>query len=161
MPPEKKESQEKSSSWFKKLRKIVVLSLTPITALGALFSTGISHVPKLAEAQETIQTYWPTRLPPIEDAPSRTKLQNYKISLIQMILRQLDFNPGPIDGTLGPNTREALRKFQISHALAVTGQADDKTLEALGLKKFTISRFEDFLFSHDYVFYHEVKMLDV
>lgn len=40
---------------------------------------------------------------------------------IQFALRQLDFNPGPVDGALGPKTTAAVKLWQQMHSLAPTG----------------------------------------
>lgn len=57
----------------------------------------------------------------------------------QLELQQLGFNPGPIDGIMGPLTRGALRDFQQDRGLAVTGRLDTRTREALGISR-TVSR---------------------
>lgn len=41
---------------------------------------------------------------------------------LQIFLRQLGFNPGPLDGLLGPKTRAAIRAFQKRNGLVVDGQ---------------------------------------
>lgn len=38
-----------------------------------------------------------------------------------------------IDGTLGPRTQDAIRRFQSSNSLAVTGELDAATIESMGL----------------------------
>jgi len=46
----------------------------------------------------------------------------------QIALKELGYNPGPIDGVLGPATRDAIRQFQRDHGLAVTGQFNEATV---------------------------------
>ena len=43
------------------------------------------------------------------------------------------FDPGPIDGVLGPKTQAALREYQAAHGLQTTGTLDEKTRNAMGL----------------------------
>lgn len=43
-----------------------------------------------------------------------------------------------VDGEMGPNTRAALRSYQRSNDLAVTGQVNSQTLASLGIKTRTI-----------------------
>ena len=49
----------------------------------------------------------------------------------QRALRDLGYDPGPIDGIFGPRTRTALAKYQTSERLSVTGDLDALTLERL------------------------------
>ncbi|MEM7159348.1 MAG: peptidoglycan-binding protein [Myxococcota bacterium] len=49
----------------------------------------------------------------------------------QARLRNLQIDPGAIDGELGPWTREALRYFQQLHGLDATGELDDATAAKL------------------------------
>jgi peptidoglycan hydrolase-like protein with peptidoglycan-binding domain len=43
------------------------------------------------------------------------------------------FNPGPVDGRLGQQTRQGLMDFQQSKGLEPSGQLDPLTIAALGL----------------------------
>jgi hypothetical protein len=51
----------------------------------------------------------------------------------QQKLSVLGYDPGTVDGVLGPRTRQALQAFQQDHDLPSTGTLDAQTLEALGL----------------------------
>lgn len=55
------------------------------------------------------------------------------IEAAQSDLQALGFYRGPVNGTLDPPTREAIRRFQTASHLAVTGQLDGPTLRHLGL----------------------------
>jgi peptidoglycan hydrolase-like protein with peptidoglycan-binding domain len=50
---------------------------------------------------------------------------------VQVALMGQGLFEGPIDGTVGPGTRAALRAFQQSHGLQVTGTITHQTLDAL------------------------------
>ena len=50
---------------------------------------------------------------------------------VQRALREAGFDPGPVDGILGPATRAALRRFQSAKGLASTGEIDRATAAAL------------------------------
>ena len=54
-----------------------------------------------------------------------------RVAAVQRALTNLGYNPGPIDGRMGPLTRAALRVFQAEHGLTPHGQLDDATLERL------------------------------
>jgi hypothetical protein len=58
---------------------------------------------------------------------------------IQHMLSGLGFDPGIVDGKLGPNTKSALREFQSSQGLPDRGDADAATRKAL------IGEYMDFL----------------
>lgn len=53
---------------------------------------------------------------------------------VQKVLREKGFDPGPIDGIMGPKTRSALRGFQEDNQLEPTGALDERTRQALGVK---------------------------
>ena len=55
------------------------------------------------------------------------------IAEAQQLLRQNGFYSGPVDGTMNERTREALRSFQESRQLNVTGRIDNDTAQELGL----------------------------
>ena len=54
------------------------------------------------------------------------------IRQVQQALAKKGFDPGPIDGVLGPQTEQAIRKFQDHYGIKVTGRIDNQTLYALG-----------------------------
>jgi localization factor PodJL len=60
-------------------------------------------------------------------APARPPL----VLEAQRALRDLGYDPGPIDGSVGPRTRAALEKYQATERLPVTGELDALTLERL------------------------------
>jgi len=51
----------------------------------------------------------------------------------QMALKNRGFDPGEINGMLSSETQDAIRKFQSSNNLPVTGNLDDRTQSALGV----------------------------
>ena len=52
---------------------------------------------------------------------------------VQTQLSNDGYYSGPIDGVLGPMTREAIAAFQADHGLAVTSTVDEPTMATLGL----------------------------
>jgi hypothetical protein len=52
---------------------------------------------------------------------------------VQLQLQRDGYYAGPIDGVLGPMTRQALAAFQADRGLAVTSAVDEPTLATLGL----------------------------
>jgi peptidoglycan hydrolase-like protein with peptidoglycan-binding domain len=55
------------------------------------------------------------------------------IGAIQKKLSDLGYDPGPIDGIMGPLTRAAIRAFQAARGLAVDGIVGPQTAGALGV----------------------------
>ena len=53
------------------------------------------------------------------------------VKRIQAALKSADFDPGPIDGKLGPRTKRALREFQKSKGLTQDGEIDPRTWKEL------------------------------
>jgi len=66
--------------------------------------------------------------PPAKDQPA---VVDGDMVAIQVRLDRAGFSPGEIDGQGGANTRRALSAFQRAQNLEPTGQADERTLEAL------------------------------
>jgi localization factor PodJL len=59
------------------------------------------------------------------------KSDNELVALIQKLLAENGYDPGPPDGLLGEKTIEALSAFQGKAGLPQTGQIDEKTMAAL------------------------------
>ncbi len=53
------------------------------------------------------------------------------IMRVQRKLRQMGYDPGPIDGQLGPSTRAAIRKFQRANNLPPTGEVEPGVMALL------------------------------
>jgi peptidoglycan hydrolase-like protein with peptidoglycan-binding domain len=58
-------------------------------------------------------------------------MQQTDVRQVQERLKEAGFNPGPVDGQLGPQTREALKEYQKAHGLPQTGQLDEPTRDLL------------------------------
>src|SRR5437870_3852463 len=52
----------------------------------------------------------------------------------QQALRDQGYNPGPIDGVMGPRTSAAVRDYQTKEGLTASGQLDDATMDKLGVR---------------------------
>ena len=52
---------------------------------------------------------------------------------VQQALNDKGYDPGPIDGQWGPNTEDAVRRFQQASGLPQTGGLEGSTLAALGV----------------------------
>lgn len=56
-----------------------------------------------------------------------------RVRSAQQALRDKGFNPGSIDGVMGPRTRAAIADFQRKQRLPTTGQLDTATMARLGM----------------------------
>jgi hypothetical protein len=56
------------------------------------------------------------------------------VSQVQAALAKKGYYHGAVDGSLGPETRSALRQYQRNHGLEVTGRIDRSVIEALRLR---------------------------
>ena len=52
----------------------------------------------------------------------------------QQALKEKGFDPGPVNGVMGDETREALKEFQKANGLSATGMLDEKTKKELGIE---------------------------
>ena len=57
-----------------------------------------------------------------------------QVSKAQEVLKNDGIYSGPVDGRMSQSTREAIRSFQQSHQLNMTGTIDDETTRELGLQ---------------------------
>jgi hypothetical protein len=57
------------------------------------------------------------------------------IKKVQIALQQEGFDPGPLDGMMGDQTRQAIRAFQQAEGLAQGGTLTKETVQALGIQE--------------------------
>jgi TonB family protein len=112
------------------------------------FRQAIERNPKLAEAYNnrgivarTLGNYRQAHKDFQSAVQSGMPLASRHLQVLQDEVRQVQerlhtagFNPGPVDGTPGAQTTEALRQYQRSRGLPPTGGLDDATKHALGLQ---------------------------
>lgn len=70
-----------------------------------------------------------------EEIIGRVSGHNPRVEEIQNALREAGFDPGPVDGVMGAQTRAAIRGLQKSKGLKATGKIDSKTQLALNREK--------------------------
>jgi peptidoglycan hydrolase-like protein with peptidoglycan-binding domain len=66
------------------------------------------------------------------DMNARPTLDPQWVLRVQQALQRKGFDPGPIDGVIGPMTHEAVRSYQDRFGMPATGELDNQTLYALG-----------------------------
>lgn len=57
-----------------------------------------------------------------------------QVRAVQQALKDKGHDPGPIDGIMGPKTREALKGFQKAEGIKETGRLDAETMAKLGVE---------------------------
>jgi peptidoglycan hydrolase-like protein with peptidoglycan-binding domain len=73
-----------------------------------------------------------TQESPLEPrAPRRERSTATVLMRAQEELRKLGYDPGPIDGRLGPRTQQALRNYQRDYNLPITGRLNARTRQKL------------------------------
>ena len=63
-----------------------------------------------------------------------TRAEDRNVRAAQQALRDQGYNPGPIDGVMGPRTSAAVRDYQAKQGLTASGQLDDATMDKLGVR---------------------------
>lgn len=69
--------------------------------------------------------------PPRETAPPAPRF----VREAQRTLRELGYQPGPLDGVVGPRTKRALIRYQVAERIEVTGQLDSETMVRLDIQE--------------------------
>lgn len=74
----------------------------------------------------------PVAVPSRRSEKQRDSVSGRSIATIQEGLKVFDYDPGSVDGVLGPKTRAAIRAFQKEHGLQVTGAISGELVSAMG-----------------------------
>ncbi len=69
--------------------------------------------------------------PPLGSRPMRVGHRGWDVAALQFLLSSRGFGPGSFDGSYGPNTAAAVRRFQAAAGLAVDDVAGPATLNSL------------------------------
>jgi peptidoglycan hydrolase-like protein with peptidoglycan-binding domain len=96
-------------------------------AIASLPAITLPAAPLLAQASQ--QTGADTSKLNMDAVPS---LSEDKVRRVQQALQTKGFDPGPIDGVIGPKTEDALRNFQDRYGIKTSAKVDNQTLYALG-----------------------------
>ena len=107
-------------------RDVVAARLTPDQAAAAQARASAWQPPGASPTSSSARRP-PSGPAPQDQGPSRVRRAQER-------LRAAGFDPGPPDGTLGPKTRETLRRYQRTRGLPATGELDAPTLDALGVR---------------------------
>ena len=106
-------------------RDIIAARLTPAQLEAAQVRADTWQPPEMPAGDVSARPLASAALPP----PSASRVQQ-----AQARLKAAGFDAGPPDGTLGPKTRDAIRRYQRTKGLQVTGELDTPTLDALQVR---------------------------
>jgi peptidoglycan hydrolase-like protein with peptidoglycan-binding domain len=70
-----------------------------------------------------------------EERRGQMDVEPQEVREAQERLKEAGFNPGPVDGQLGAQTKSAIKQYQKAHGLPQTGQLDEDTREMLMAQK--------------------------
>lgn len=87
---------------------------------------------KAREAKDKIVETKDKVVDKMKGAGAKTERANVRAA--QQALHDQGFDPGPIDGRMGPRTSAALRDYQTKQGLTASGQLDDATIDKLGVR---------------------------
>jgi hypothetical protein len=65
---------------------------------------------------------------------AQTPMRHQVVRRVQRELQKQGYDPGTIDGKMGPRTRSTLKRYQTDHGLPATGEIDSKILETIVLR---------------------------
>lgn len=77
--------------------------------------------------------------PALGSRPLRSGLAGWDVAALQFLLQSRGYGPGGFDGGFGPNTRDAVVRFQRAAGLGADGVAGPATLAALRTRRLTAS----------------------
>jgi len=100
---------------------------TDAAAVEAAPATTLDTAPATTP-EVAIQTPTPAPVAPTDAEPIQGERL---IFLVQKRLRELGYDPGPVDGRVGPRTTTAIQSFQDRSGLAVDGQPSTELLDHL------------------------------
>lgn len=102
--------------------RMVIASIAAVTCIASAQSPGF--------AQSTTAPAQVIRK--LLDMNAKPTLDPQWVLRVQQALQRKGFDPGPIDGVIGPMTQEAVRSYQDRYGMPATGELDNQTLYALG-----------------------------
>jgi membrane-bound lytic murein transglycosylase B len=88
-----------------------------------LYAIAVGHLADRIAGKEALATARPV---------SEQRLSRNQVEKIQELLTAQGFDPGPIDGVVGSQTRQAIKEFQRMAKLPADGHPTPELLEELG-----------------------------
>ena len=114
---------------MKKLKYTLLVTGMAVGLSSAAFAEGTQQSGAQSGSAEVYST-----MEPAAGASAAGQLSSNEVRDLQQTLDTRGFSPGPIDGILGPRTKEAIREFQQANNLPATGAPTTETLSQLGVE---------------------------
>lgn len=95
---------------------------------GAAIGAGVGAVAGAIERDQNNQRY-AAPPPPPPPGPGYAYGGGSLVSQTQLSLTRLGYQPGPVDGVMGPGTSSAIRNYQYAWGLPVTGSPSPQLLD--------------------------------
>ena len=112
------------------LPKAVEESKPPSEPEGSTASSGTTPPEPVVPAESVLPEPPPiVDIKEVDDPAPKALSEDALISLIQLALEELGFDPGPPDGKMGPRTKSAIEIYQRRHELHDDGQPTQKLLD--------------------------------
>ena len=109
---------------------VILTGVVPSIGASARASELAREVPGVRSVKNEL-TYDAAR----REGPRVSSPGSQEVMGMQQALKDKGFDPGPIDGTQGPRTTSALKEYQKSENVTITGKMDRDTAAKLGVKK--------------------------
>ena len=91
----------------------------------------VQFLPTKNEAPKSLSQQKNTSQKAEKPETQKSKLTSVDVRLVQKLLKELGYDPGPIDGLFGNRTNKAIKEFQKSIGASVTGQIDHDLIALL------------------------------
>ena len=102
---------------------------TKLIAFSFIFS--ICFIIKIFAAEKAVSEKEEQKLNVIEYTDYNKLEGTELIKMVQRVLKDSGFDPGPVDGCFGPKTSAATKNFQIKNRIEPTGELDEPTRDRL------------------------------
>jgi peptidoglycan hydrolase-like protein with peptidoglycan-binding domain len=114
---------------MERCRSVLALTVAGLLLAGPAFAQ--SSAPSGADAPKSQDPAKPAD----SSSPSEgAKAGREHVKAAQQALKEKGYDPGTIDGVMGPKTQAALKDFQKAQGLQETGRLDGETMAKLGVE---------------------------
>lgn len=114
-------------------RYVLALSLACLLVAPSVSAQSPAPSPADSPTRTGTTTQESSKAPAKRKGGGRTGSSREQLTAVQQALKDKGYDPGEVDGAMGPKTRAAVRDFQKKEGLRVTGRIDPATVGKLGI----------------------------